>query len=63
MNYPDRERNEVEEEAAPELRVVVKQNGAPNGMAKHGSAAGARSLRMELAALGWDVRRRRLHLK
>jgi hypothetical protein len=63
MSYPERERIEVEEEAVPELRIIVRQNGATNGMAKNGSSAGARSQRMELAALGWDARRRRLRLK
>ena len=63
MSYPDRERSEVEEEAASELRIVAKQHGGSNGMAKNGSAVGARLQRMELAALGWDVRRRRLRLK
>ncbi|HUD46394.1 MAG TPA: hypothetical protein VMR33_06170 [Candidatus Baltobacteraceae bacterium] len=63
MSCPERERIEADEEAAPELRLVVKQNGAPSGIAKNGSTAGARSQRMELAALGWEVRRRRLGLK
>ena len=63
MSYSERERIEVEEEAGPDLRVVAKQNGALNGMAKNGSTAGARAQRMELAVLGWDARRRRLRLK
>jgi hypothetical protein len=63
MSYPDRERIEVEEEAAQESQIVVKTNGAPNGTAGNRPAAGARSQRIELAALGWDVRRRRLRLK
>jgi hypothetical protein len=66
MSHPDRERIEIEEEeSGPELRTLVKQDGGLNGMAINGSAAGARlrSQRMELAALGWDARRRRLRLK
>jgi hypothetical protein len=63
MSYADRERIEADEEAAVELRIVVKQNGAPNGISKNGSAAGARSQRTELAVLGWETRRRRLGLK
>jgi hypothetical protein len=63
MSYPDRERIETEEEAAPELRIVAKQNGAANGVAKNASVVGSRLQRTELAALGWDARRRRLNLK
>ncbi len=64
MSYPNRERIEVaEEETGPELRIVVKQNGAANGTPKNGPGASARLQRTELAALGWDARRRRLRLE
>jgi hypothetical protein len=61
MSYPDRERIESEDENAPELRVLPKSSSAANGIEKHGPAGSARLQRVELAALGWDARRRRLH--
>jgi hypothetical protein len=60
MSYPEREQFEVTEERVPELRVVVKDNGALNGAAKNGQRPIARSQRLELAALGWEARRQRL---
>jgi hypothetical protein len=63
MSYSEREQVEVEEESAAELRIVAKQDDEANGVARRRSAVGARSDRMELAALGWDARRRRLRLR
>jgi hypothetical protein len=63
MSYPERERTEAEEEAAAELRIVAKQDGASNGVGSGRPAAEARLQRSELAALGWDARRRRLRLR
>jgi hypothetical protein len=64
MSYPERVRIEVPEETGPELRIVVKRNGAPNGAAKkNGARVCGRLQRTELAALGWEARRRRLAIK
>ncbi len=63
MSYPEREQTEEQEEASTELRIVAKQDGAPNGVGSGRSAAEARLQRTELAALGWDARRRRLSLR
>jgi hypothetical protein len=63
MSYPQRQQIDVAEENAPRLRIVVKQNGASNASAKKAAGAGGRLQRLELAALGWEPRRRRLNVK
>jgi hypothetical protein len=64
MSYPERARIEVPEDTGPVLRIVAKRNGAPNGVAKKNGAHGiGRLQRTELAALGWEARRRRLAVK
>ncbi|HEX3988362.1 MAG TPA: hypothetical protein VHZ30_02955 [Verrucomicrobiae bacterium] len=67
MSYPRREQMEVEEEAAPAIRILVRQadtNGvtiALNGHSK--STRASRSQRPELLALGWEARSKRLGVK
>lgn len=67
MSYPRREQIEVEEEAAPAIRILVRQaeaNGvtvALNGHS-HGTRT-SRSQRPELLALGWEARSKRLGIK
>jgi hypothetical protein len=63
MSYPEREHIETEEDATPNLRLVVKQNGAPKGVARNGRPGLARLQRLELVALGWEARRKRLSVK
>jgi hypothetical protein len=63
MSHPERQELEMEEEAAMQLRIIVKENVAPNGVPKNGHRVGDRSQRQELAALAWEPRRRRLGLK
>jgi hypothetical protein len=63
MSHPEREQFEVKEERIPELRIVVKENGALNGTVNNGYRPAARSERSELAALGWEARRQRLNSK
>jgi hypothetical protein len=61
VSYPKTVRIEMQEDMGPELRIVGKRNGAPNGAAKKNVARmGGRLQRTELAALGWEARRRRL---
>jgi hypothetical protein len=63
MSYSERERFDEVEEAVPELRFVVRENGATNGVAKKRATAGPRMRRIELNALGWEARRKRLAIK
>ena len=63
MSYPERQRFETVEEQAPKLRIVVKQNGSSNGVAKKSSISRKRLNRVELAVLGWGPRSKRLAVK
>ena len=63
MSYPQRQELEMEEEATMQLRIVVKENAAPDRVEKNGNHPCPRSQRLELAALAWEPRRRRLGLK
>ncbi|HEY3915209.1 MAG TPA: hypothetical protein VGN61_12045 [Verrucomicrobiae bacterium] len=65
MSLARREQIEVEEQAAPAIRILVRQTET-NGSALNGHSNRARKPRLfraELLALGWESRLKRLGVK